>query len=88
MKIEVKTLTEAQINEMGIRQWPVWTKEKSRFDWYYDSSEMCLILEGKIKVHTETEVVDINKGDFVTFPQGLACTWEVLEPVRKHYKFE
>ncbi len=87
MKIEVKSLSEEEIGKMGIRQWPIWTKEKSKFDWYYDSREMCLILEGKIIVHTESGDVEINKGDFVTFAEGLACTWEVLEPVRKHYNF-
>jgi uncharacterized cupin superfamily protein len=69
-------------------QWPIWTKEISRFDWYYDTREMCLILEGKIIVHTDSGIIEINKDDFVTFPQGLACFWEVIEPVRKHYHFD
>lgn len=30
--------------------------------------------------------VVIRAGDFVSFPEGMACTWDILEPVRKHYK--
>jgi uncharacterized cupin superfamily protein len=31
--------------------------------------------------------VEIGKGDFVTFPKGLDCVWDVKEPIRKHYTF-
>jgi uncharacterized cupin superfamily protein len=30
--------------------------------------------------------VKIGKGDFVTFPAGMACTWKILKGVRKHYR--
>lgn len=88
MKIEVKKLSSDEIRDMGIYQWPIWTKEKSTFDWYYDSVEKCLFLEGKVIVKTDTEEVEINKGDFVVFPKGLKCQWNVIEPVKKHYNFE
>jgi len=88
MNIKIERLSKDQINEMGINNWPIWTKEVSKFDWFYDSSEQCLILEGKIIVkHNEGEL-EINSGDFVTFPKGLKCVWNVIEPVRKHYNFE
>ena len=87
-KIEIKKLSEDEITSMGIRSWPVWTKEISDFDWYYDSSEQCLIFEGQITVETDKETVEIKAGDFVTFPRGLKCVWHVKEPVRKHYSFE
>jgi hypothetical protein len=28
-----------------------------------------------------------GKGDFVTFPKGLSCIWDIKEPVKKHYNF-
>lgn len=87
MKITIQQLNEEQIRNLGIRNWPIWTKEPSVFDWYYDEQEQCLFLEGKVRVKTDTETVEINKGDFVTFPKGLKCVWEVIEPVRKHYNF-
>ena len=88
MKIEIKKLNNDEIEQMGIKHWPIWTKEVSEFDWFYDSQEMCLILEGRIIVSSQHEVLEINAGDFVVFPKGLSCQWHVLEHVRKHYKFE
>ncbi|NLO19938.1 MAG: cupin domain-containing protein [Ignavibacteria bacterium] len=88
MKIEVKKLSEEEITQMGIRTWAIWTKEISKFDWFYDSKEMCLFLEGKVIVEANNTKIEIKKGDFVTFPKGLSCVWNVLEPVKKHYLFE
>ncbi|TAL70792.1 MAG: DUF861 domain-containing protein [Bacteroidetes bacterium] len=88
MKIIIQKLTEEEIQKLGIRKWPIWTKEKSTFDWFYDTREQCLFLEGKVRVKTEFEEVEFGKGDFVTFPQGLKCEWNVVEPVRKHYLFD
>jgi len=88
MKIEIKKLSDNEINDLGIKSWPIWTKEISQFDWSYDSQETCLFLEGKVIVKTDFEEVTIGKGDFITFPKGLNCIWNVIEPVKKHYKFE
>lgn len=87
MKIVVEKLTEQKITEMKIRQWPIWEKEISEFDWFYDSMEQCLFLEGHVIVETANGSTEIKKGDFVTFPEGLQCVWKVLSPVKKHYKF-
>jgi len=88
MKIEIKKLTEEEIQKQGIRNWPIWTKEVSTFEWYYETKEKCLFLEGKVKVKTDFEEIEFGKGDFVTFPKGLKCVWNVIEPVRKHYYFD
>ncbi|MCK4312844.1 MAG: cupin domain-containing protein [Candidatus Cloacimonetes bacterium] len=88
MKIKVEKLTEEQIEEKRIKTWPIWEKEVSRFDWYYESIEECLLLEGKVVIETEDgEKVEFGKGDFVTFPQGLSCVWDIKEAVKKHYNF-
>ena len=77
-----------QIDELGARSWPIWGKEVSEFPWYYDEQEICLFLEGDVTVTPDGgEPVRFGKGDLVTFPQGMSCTWKVLKPVRKHYKF-
>ena len=87
MQIKVKRISEDEIQKSGIRGWPVWEKEISEFDWYYDSDEECLLTDGKVQVETEDgNAVEFGAGDFVTFPKGLACRWKVIEPVRKHYK--
>ncbi|MFA7711695.1 MAG: cupin domain-containing protein, partial [Candidatus Neomarinimicrobiota bacterium] len=50
--------------------------------------EICYFLEGEVEVVPESgQPVKIKKGDLVTFPQGLTCTWKISKPVRKHYRF-
>jgi uncharacterized cupin superfamily protein len=88
MEINVQRLNDSELKKMGVFSWPVWTKETSKFDWSYDSVEECLFLEGEVTVKTEDgKEVNFGKGDFVTFPKGLNCTWFVKKPVKKHYKF-
>ena len=88
MKIEVERLTEQDADRKGVSSWPVWEKEISRFDWHYDTTEECYLLEGKVVVEGEDgEIVEFGKGDFVTFPEGLSCIWDIKEPVKKHYRF-
>jgi uncharacterized cupin superfamily protein len=86
--IKVEKLDGDELTQRGVENWPIWTKEVSRFDWHYDSVETCYILEGQVTVETADGAVEIGKGDFVTFPKGLSCTWDVKEPIRKHYNFK
>jgi uncharacterized cupin superfamily protein len=88
MKITVKRLNKDEIEKKGVTSWPIWEKEISRFEWHYDSTEECYLLKGLVEVVTEKgEKVEFSKGDFVTFPKGLSCTWDIKEPVKKHYNF-
>lgn len=87
-EIKVEKLADSKMKEMDISSWPIWEKEVSRFDWHYDGTEMCYILEGKVTVETKDgRKVSFGVGDFVTFPKGLDCVWDIKEPVRKHYNF-
>jgi uncharacterized protein len=88
MIVKIEQLPEQEIEARRIRKWPIWEKEVSEFDWFYDSQEQCLFLEGKVTIKTDSgNEYHIGKGDFVTFPKGLSCVWKVIEPVRKHYQF-
>jgi uncharacterized protein len=87
MKIKIEELTGEEIRQKNIKEWPIWQKEISRFDWFYESPEECLLLEGKVTVKSDFETVTFGKGDFVTFPKGLRCVWEITKPVKKHYNF-
>ena len=79
---------EKRLSGLGVRNWPIWTKEPSTFSWSYDEPETCYFLEGEVRVTPDGgEPVEIRKGDLVTFSSGMSCTWEVLKPVRKHYRF-
>ena len=80
--------TVEQLTALGVRTWPTWTKEVSTFPWTYDEPEICYFLEGDVVVTPEgREPVRIGKGDLVTFPAGMSCTWEVRAAVKKHYRF-
>ncbi|HEY9661852.1 MAG TPA: cupin domain-containing protein, partial [Allocoleopsis sp.] len=60
----------------------------STFPWTYDEQETCYFLEGEVMVTpTGGQPVSMGKGDLVTFPAGMSCTWEILKDVRKHYCF-
>jgi len=87
MKIIVRKPTPAELEELGVSSWPVWSCQPSEFDWSYDDKETCFILEGRVRVSTPDGEVEFGAGDFVVFPRGLSCTWSVLEKVRKHYRF-
>ncbi|MBO1926858.1 cupin domain-containing protein [Thiomicrorhabdus sp. 6S2-11] len=89
MQIEViQNPAEAIIEQHGCHSWPIWEKEISNFSWFYDSTEVCLILEGEVTVTPDDgKAVKIVAGDLVTFPAGMACTWDITSPIRKHYKF-
>ncbi len=85
--ITVERPDAARLKALGMASWPIWTKEPSTFDWSYDEPETCYFLDGEVTVNTPTGNVTIGKGDLVTFPKGLSCTWHVKQAVRKHYRF-
>lgn len=81
--------SEERLRELGVRGWPIWTKEASEFPWSYDQQERCYIVEGEVVVTPDGgSPVTIGQGDVVTFPRGMSCTWHVRSPIRKHYRFE
>ncbi|MBN1913717.1 MAG: cupin domain-containing protein [Candidatus Omnitrophica bacterium] len=89
MAVKVQKLPEWQLREMGVFSWPIWEKEVSRFPWSYDSVEECYFLEGEVTVEIKDgKSVSFGKGDFVHFPKGLSCTWNIKKPVRKHFNFK
>jgi len=77
-----------QLDEMGVFSWPIWEKEESEFPWHYDSEEQFYVLEGHVIITPENgDPVEIQPGDLVTCPAGMACNWEVKKRIRKHYTF-
>lgn len=86
-EIEVRKPSEEELEEMGVRDWPIWECDPSTFDWEYSDTETCYLLEGDVTVKTPTGNVHFGEGDLVVFPKGLKCVWKVAEHVRKHYRF-
>ena len=76
-----------RLEQMTVFDWPTWTKGASEFPWKYDEEETCYFLEGDVVVTPDGgEPVEMGKGDLVTFPAGMACTWKIRKDVRKHYR--
>jgi uncharacterized cupin superfamily protein len=81
----VKKPSDAEVSTC--KSWPIWTCEPSRFDWVYTQSETYLIIEGEVTVSDGRDSVSFGPGDYVVFPNGLECVWDVKKSVRKHYNF-
>ena len=87
MEIIVKKPSESEIAAMKNK--PTWGCDVSKFNWFYDSEETCLLIEGEVTVeYGDGKSVNISAGDLAIFPQGLACVWNVTEAVKKHYVFK
>jgi hypothetical protein len=94
-QIRIEKLSQDRIKQLGIPdsprsqgKWSLWECEPSVFDWQYSDTEVAYVYEGKVKVKTDKGEIQISSGDLVTFPKGLKCQWQVLEKIRKVYKFE
>ena len=88
-EIRIEKADEERLKSLGTDTWSPWECDPSSFDWEYDSDERAYGWEGKVKVTPENgEPVEIKKGDLVLFPKGMKCRWEVLEKIRKVYRFE
>ena len=86
MEIIVRKPTAQEVLEMKSN--PVWTCGVSEFEWHYDREETCLIIEGDVTVKYGSKSVSFTAGDFVVFPKGLSCVWNVEKPVSKYYIFK
>ncbi|MFX1327345.1 MAG: cupin domain-containing protein [Promethearchaeota archaeon] len=89
MKMKKKIPTDEELKQMKVKSWGTWSKEVSKFDWSYDDTETCYILDGEVEViDSDTgEKIEFKKGDLVQFEKGLKCEWNVKKPVRKHFSF-
>ncbi|MCX6272446.1 MAG: cupin domain-containing protein [Bacteroidetes bacterium] len=83
----IEKLSAEAVDKLGIRNWPLWEKEVSRFPNVYDETEQCLFLEGEVIIETDHGQFFIKPGDFVTFENGLDCIWDIRKDVKKHYNF-
>ncbi len=78
-----------RLQTLGVSRWPTWSKEVSVFPWHFLEQEIAYILEGECVITPEGGTpATFGKGDLVTFPAGLRCTWEVKQPLHKHYQLD
>ena len=85
-----KLPTEGDLEKLNVKSWGTWSKEVSEFDWSYDDTETCYLLDGEVEVtNSKTgEKIQFKKGDLVQFEKGLKCIWNVKKPVRKYFSFD
>jgi uncharacterized cupin superfamily protein len=69
--------TKDKLDQLGVFNWSIWTKEASEFPWSYGESETCYFLEGDVVVTPDRGEPDggecpvqMGKGDLVTFPRA------------------
>ena len=79
--------SEEKLKQLGVSSWSIWEKEVSKFPLDFGIKEPSYVREGEIIVTPKGgEPVRIVPGDLVVFPAGLDTNWEVVKPLRKHYK--
>ena len=84
-----KNPAQSRLDALNVTKWPTWQKEVSTFDWTFHEQEIAYILEGDCVITpTGGAPVSFGKGDLVTFPAGMTASWEVKQPLYKHYQLD
>lgn len=84
--IDISQADNAQLTT--VIQWPIWQKAPCTFDEDYTEKEMFYILEGRANLSIAGQPTSqICAGDLVTIEAGVIVTWQILEEIKKHYKF-
>lgn len=84
-----KNPKQSRLDALGVTKWPTWQKEVSVFPWTFPEQEIAYILDGECVITpTGGAAVKFGKGDLVTFPAGMTASWEVKQPLHKHYQLD
>ena len=88
MQIQILSPCSAsRIIQYGIKNWPIWECEPSRFLWNYEEKEICLIIEGEATLYTtQGEIYYVKSGDLIEFPKGFNCEWLITKSIKKHFR--
>jgi len=86
--ITIEKLDADRLARLGVDHWPQWEKGVADSAWTNDVSETSYFLDSHVVVTpADGEPVGIVTGNLLTFPAGVTCTWKVLSPFRKRYRF-
>ncbi|KAF5834328.1 hypothetical protein DUNSADRAFT_9029 [Dunaliella salina] len=75
----------------GVRQWGTWGCGVEKFPWSWSVDEKAYVLEGEVYITPNEgepgagQPVHVKKGDYCVFPGGMSCTWDVKQPIYKHF---
>ncbi len=80
-------LVNAYTAEFGALLSGTWSSDVGKWTVdYRQRHEFCYLLEGHIVLTGEDgETITLKAGDAFVIPAGFKGTWEVIEPVTKHY---
>jgi hypothetical protein len=86
--IKIEKLQKEELENKCVFDWGIWEKEVSKFEWHYDQTEECYLIKGFVTLECENgKKYEFGAGDFITFPKGLDCIWDIKEDVKKHFNF-
>lgn len=87
MQIQIEHRPAAlKLDVMGVYDWPMQSLEPGEFVHDYAQAETCYILSGSATLTPANgPILNIERGDLISFPAGLSCTWTIHSPVKTHY---
>ena len=95
MALEPRQATDAELSDLDVRHWPVWTtgdKEKWGVGNLVEDKEMpygelSYMMSGRLEIVPKSTGMPtiVEAGDFVTFPRGYVASWKVLEELTWNY---
>jgi uncharacterized cupin superfamily protein len=81
-----KTRSEWYSGADGAFRAGIWTSQPGRSEVSYSIDELCVLLEGVVRLIDAAGRVEIYRaGDTFLIPKGFNGVWETVEPVRKFY---
>jgi len=84
-KLEITIMTPSEEEKAFMVMQPVWGCGIGNFNWLYDDKIISWLTEGEATISYGGKSIIIKAGDFVIFPKGLSCSWDVSKPVKKHF---
>lgn len=86
--ITIETPDADRLARLGVDHWLLWEKCVADSARAHDVREILYFLDGHgVVTPADGGPVGIVTGNLVTFAAGLTCTWKVLSPFRKRYRF-
>jgi uncharacterized cupin superfamily protein len=69
----------------GVLNAGLWKAEPGSFDFVFETDETFLLLSGAVRIDVDGEILELRKGDLVSFVAGTKTIWHVLEPSKKFF---
>jgi hypothetical protein len=80
----VENLTEKEILERGVRNWPDLEKDAYGVGWQYNSIQDCLMLEDETLVETADGKVEFSKSNLTNSTKRIPYTWNIKEYIKRY----